>query len=505
MTEAKEIAWIERRVPIKDIKVKEQHRRHFDEKKLKELSENIKKVNVLQPLLLRTMGTEKPYELIAGERRLRAAKMAGLEDVPTRIGSFTDQEAAELQALENLQREDLTPIEEARAFKMLQDGANYDVKALAERVDKSVAYVYRAMALLELPAKIVDAIDAGQLTPAHGRVLLRATTAAREKLGAGLLTHIKRHGYAPTARQFWEDMERSIGRDLAKAAFPKDVAYAGQRSCIGCPFNSAEQTDLFDGVEKGRCTNPGCFDTKVAQGTADLKTKAKEDFKALTFAGVVGEEDELTGYRGKFKGGQILEPGLLQTQKMKEAMAKNPAGFAWAFIDPKNNWNGKPRAVVIAKTKDREVLPAGSKMTPSEKKARQQAIKQNFIARQVSAGLGAAGLATVSKFTKEHLAAIVSRMPYMNKDTREGLERCMTMPKERGELKTLAKLDEKTLRALAFGQAMWGYGAPDDDVLELVGVNVKKITAAATAAAAKAYDLKKAGKKVVAKAAGDKE
>lgn len=480
-------------IPVEDIHAAVQHRRFFDEKKIKDLAGNMAKVGVLQPLLVRAGEDKGAFRLVAGERRLRAARLAGIKVVPCRVGMWDDREAAEIQAFENLHRQDLTPMEEARAFKTLTDEGGFNVESLAERIDKSIHYVYRAVALLELVPKALQALEEGKITPAHGHQLLRAPKGAQEKLTSWLVSTKRGAGVGvPTVMELRREIEVQVGRDLAKASFPKDVPYAGQRSCVGCPFNSAEQVDLFDSVEKGRCTNAGCFDAKAGQSLNDMKDEAADRFKALPFAGVVSDLDGLIGYYGKFKGGQVIDEGALRTTKMKEAMAKTPDGFAWGFISPKYAHQGPPRAVVIAKTKGAK--PEGAKLSPSEKKAREAQIKKNFIARRVSDALGKAGIQTVATFGKGHMAAIVARMPYMNKDTRDGLERCMTMPKERGELKELVKLDEKALRALAFGQAMWGYGEPEEDVLELVGVNVKKITTAATAAALKEWDAKK-GKK----------
>ncbi len=488
---------IARVVPIKDIKVKEQHRRHFDEKRIKELSLNIGRVGILQPLLIRTMGTDKPYELVAGERRLRAAKLAGLEEVPARIGSWTDQEAAEIQALENLHRQDLTAIEEGRAFKALQDTGNYDTAALAARVGKSPSYVHRAIALIELPSKIQDLIEERQLTPTHGHILLRAPKEHREKLASQVVARIKQSGEAPTASQFWDDVERAVGRDLTKAIFPKDKPFAGKVACAGCPFNSEHQSDLFDGVTKGRCTNPGCYDAKTAQGVGDLKKNAETEYEklGLKFAGEFQEEDQIVGYySGKFKNGTILQPALLRTQKVKDAMTKTPDAFAWAFIRPRYAHQGQPRAVVFAKAKADAKAATGTVtgMTLAQKKERATLIRNNFIQRHVNEALTAAAMKTCDAgFTKEHLAAVVSRTPHMNNGTREGIQAHVQIPTDLHDVKKLMKIDEKVLRRVAFGAAFWGWQEPDEDMLVLVGVNVKKITAEASKKAGDLYDSKK--------------
>jgi ParB/RepB/Spo0J family partition protein len=480
-------------VPISAIVVKSNFRKRFDEKKLAELADNIGQVGVLEPLLVRQenpRSTAAPaaqrYLLIAGERRLRAAREAGLSEVPVRVLVADDQQAAEIQAFENLHRQDLSPIEEAQAFKTLLDQGGYDAKSLADRVDKSESYVHRSLKLLDLPEKIKDAIADGRLTPAHGRILLRAAPKQREEFAKWLLNVVKGRGEPPSARELWDQMEMKIGRDLKAAPFRKDIPYAGQVACAGCPFNSGNQADLFDGAQGGRCTNPSCYDAKAAQGVADIKAEAGERYKAFKFAGSYASEYDLTGYAGKLRGWEILEPGMLSSKKVKEAMSKTPDNFVWALIAP--TFHGKPRAVVVAKSAEasRASGPGGG-MTPAEKKERAAAKRKNFIDKHVNNALARAGLATVDTFSREHLAAIVAKMPYMNKDTRTGLEKFMTIPPQ-DEADELAKLEEHHLRKLAFGQAMWGWGGPDDDVLALVGVNVKKIRAEATKDAAAIYD-----------------
>ncbi len=332
---------IARVVPIKEIRVEEQHRRNFDEKKIKDLAGSISKVGVLQPLLVRSVPPSKGLllELVAGERRLRAAKLAGLHEVPVRVGSWSDQEAAEIQAFENLHRQDLTPIEEARAFDTLLKAGGYDVKALAERVDKSEAYVYRAIKLLEIPAKIQDEIEDGMLTPAHGRILLRAIGKTRDQIADWLLRSIKQNGEAPTVNDTWQQIEQTAGRDLAKAFFPKDVAYAGQPACSGCPLNSGNQKDLFDGVEKGHCTGPGCYDAKKAQEIKDFQAKQAQKHAGIEYVGTVEDEYRLTG--------KVLTSEDLKNPKVKALIAEKPSKFTWAVVA--DRWSPR-KAVILAKS-----------------------------------------------------------------------------------------------------------------------------------------------------------
>ena len=149
---------------------REQPRKKFDEDALLELSESIKQFGVLQPLLV----TERDdyYQIIAGERRWRAAKLAGIKEVPVIIGKYTEQEIAEISLIENIQREDLNPIEEAQAYKRLLTEFNLKQDEVAERVSKSRTAVTNAMRLLKLGDKVQQMLIDELLTTGHARALL---------------------------------------------------------------------------------------------------------------------------------------------------------------------------------------------------------------------------------------------------------------------------------------------------------------------------------------------
>lgn len=152
---------------------KEQPRKTFDEDSLLELSESIKQFGVLQPLLV----TDKKdyYEIIAGERRWRAAKMAGLKKVPVIIKDLTDQEIVEISLIENIQRENLNPIEEAIAYKRLLNEFNLKQDEVAERVSKSRTAVTNSMRLLKLCDKVQQMVINDMISTGHARALLGIT------------------------------------------------------------------------------------------------------------------------------------------------------------------------------------------------------------------------------------------------------------------------------------------------------------------------------------------
>lgn len=149
---------------------REQPRKHFEEDALLELADSIKQYGVLQPLLVRKR--KDYYEIIAGERRWRAAKLAGVKEVPVIIKEYTEQQAVEIALIENIQRENLNPIEEAMAFKKLLIEFNLKQDEVAERVSKSRTAVTNSMRLLKLGEKVQQMIIDDMITTGHARALL---------------------------------------------------------------------------------------------------------------------------------------------------------------------------------------------------------------------------------------------------------------------------------------------------------------------------------------------
>lgn len=146
-----------------------QPRKYFDENKIKELAMSIKEHGVFQPIIVKK--DIKGYIIIAGERRYRAAQKAGLETIPAIIREFNDHLMMEYALIENLQREDLTAIEEAEAYRMLMQKLDLTQERLGERLGKSRAYIANTMRLLQLPCSVQDDIENNVISVGHGKVL----------------------------------------------------------------------------------------------------------------------------------------------------------------------------------------------------------------------------------------------------------------------------------------------------------------------------------------------
>lgn len=161
----------ESKLPIEDIVPNpNQPRIHFNETELRELSESIQEHGVLQPLLVRKHGNG--YEIIAGERRYQASKLAGLEELPVIIKEVNDEEMLALALIENLQRSDLNPVEEAKGYRQLIDASGMTQEALSKAVSKSRSAITNSLRLLDLPEVVQQMIFEGKLTAGHARAIL---------------------------------------------------------------------------------------------------------------------------------------------------------------------------------------------------------------------------------------------------------------------------------------------------------------------------------------------
>jgi ParB family transcriptional regulator, chromosome partitioning protein len=155
---------------------KYQPRRRFDDEQLASLIESIKAKGIIQPLVVRPLIIEDRqfYEIIAGERRWRAARTLGIEKIPVIIKECNDREALETALIENIQRDDLTPIEEAEAYQRLMKEFNYTQEELARSIGKSRSYVANMLRLMNLPDNIKELINEGKISAGHARTLIKA-------------------------------------------------------------------------------------------------------------------------------------------------------------------------------------------------------------------------------------------------------------------------------------------------------------------------------------------
>ncbi|MCX5737270.1 MAG: ParB/RepB/Spo0J family partition protein [Proteobacteria bacterium] len=198
-----------------------QPRETFDEAAIAELTESIRSKGLLQPLLVRRV--DSGYQLIAGERRFRAAQRAGLARVPITVREADDREALELALIENLQRENLNPIEEARAFKRLADEFSLTQEDIAQQVNKSRSAVTNSLRLLQLPREVIKQLESGELSAGHARSLLALD--ATQQVAVGREVAAKRLSVRD-AEQLVRERSRAATEDLEQRALEAELARA---------------------------------------------------------------------------------------------------------------------------------------------------------------------------------------------------------------------------------------------------------------------------------------
>lgn len=200
---------------------RKQPRKHFDEEALASLADSIREHGVLQPILVRPLPNGK-YQIIAGERRWRASRMLGLSEVPVIIRELEDMQAAEIALIENLQREDLSPLEEARGYEELMELYGLTQEMVSQRVGKSRSAIANALRLLQLPESVSELVEAGELSAGQARTILAFAPEEREQVAhiaqqQGLTVRelekmaAKRKGPATTKKR--ADKKTSFGRD----------------------------------------------------------------------------------------------------------------------------------------------------------------------------------------------------------------------------------------------------------------------------------------------------
>ena len=205
-----------------------QPRKIFREESIEELKQSIQEHGILQPLIVRK--SIKGYEIVVGERRYRAAKEANLEKVPVVVRKIGERQMMELAVLENLQREDLTPIEEANAYKMLMERLDLTQEDLAKRLGKSRPHIANLVRLLALPAEIQQMISDGKISMGHGRALLGLKK--KDKIKPLAEKVIKEQLNVRQLEQLVQQLNENVSRETKKKKAKKDLFLIEQESIL---------------------------------------------------------------------------------------------------------------------------------------------------------------------------------------------------------------------------------------------------------------------------------
>lgn len=248
-----------------------QPRKNFDDRSLKELSESIKKDGVLSPIMIRESHAKKgqpEYIIVYGERRFRAAKEAGLKEIPAQVrANLSDEEAFDFQITENLQRKDVHPMEEAAAYKTLAEhDAKNTTQELAKRFAKSETYIVQRLSFNKLVPELQKDFFNDKLTVGHAVLLSRLPETDQKELFKKHHTRDDEGNYA-SVHYMADYINRNIIHSLDKASFDKSdtTLNPAAPACSVCPQRSGANKTLFPDIkENDRCFNPSCFAIKSA-------------------------------------------------------------------------------------------------------------------------------------------------------------------------------------------------------------------------------------------------
>lgn len=246
-------------------------RRIFEDAALKELAASIRSQGVLSPLLVRPLN-DRSFEIVAGARRYRAAQLAESETIPVRIVNLTDAEALEAQLIENLQRRDVHPLEEAQGFRALLnlDEPKYSIEQIAAKTGKSPAYCAQRLKLTELSPAVVEAFYKEEIGVGHALLLAKLQPAEQEQALAACFREDWGGGNKSKCillpvRNLQQWIEHNILLILKDAPFSKSDATLNPQAgtCLDCPKRTGHNKLLFVDVQQDACTDPACYQTKV--------------------------------------------------------------------------------------------------------------------------------------------------------------------------------------------------------------------------------------------------
>lgn len=299
-------------------------RKTFNAEKLQELAGSVKASGVHQPILVRPLpaarledtfanrGRNQPlpeYELVAGERRWRACQIAGVTDIPAMIRELTDEQALEVQIIENLQREDVSELEEAEGYEYLMQHSGLNADQVGEKIGKSRSYVYARLKVLNLCAAGRNSMRDGSLDFSKALLAARIPNEQLQLKAVEYMTNVNYRGDLPGYRECAAHIQREFMLRLDAARFPITDAYLlpAAGNCKDCTKRTGANPDLFSDVESAdMCTDPKCFYEKTDAQTERMVLEAQEKGQTV-IVGKEAEELATQGYNSKIKGYRRLD------------------------------------------------------------------------------------------------------------------------------------------------------------------------------------------------------
>lgn len=347
------------------IRISPDNRKRFEPAALQELAASIKAMGVAQPILIRpvTPTAEQPelYEIVAGERRYRGSTIAGMTTIPAMVRPLSDLDAAKIRILENLQREDPHPLEEAEGYEQLMLRHGYSADQLAEEIKKSRAYVYGRLKLCALTTDVRDQFLDNKISASTALLIARIPVPALQVRALAEITSTASYTNEPMSyRRAVEHVQGRYMLDLSTAIFPlgdaKLLATAG--SCTACPKRTGNQPEIFTGISADVCTDPDCFGEKRAALHAQTIVNANK--KKIPI--LEGEEARLALRKQCLSDSELV---TAQTQLLyfaRNAPATKNHGIPAKILGTLN----MPRVAAYIKDPDGSVIPMYSRTAMQE-------------------------------------------------------------------------------------------------------------------------------------------
>jgi ParB/RepB/Spo0J family partition protein len=319
------VAFAIRNLTLKSIEpsgtpVQERRRTHYDAAALKELAENIKAVQVIEPIIVRPkIGVKdaERFEIVAGERRWRASREAGLDTIPAIVRMLDDGQVLEIQLVENLHREGLHALEEAEGYEILMQQHHYDIEQLCAKVGRSRAYVYARLKLLALDKKSREAFYAGKLTAATALLIARIPVPALQQDALKAITATWNGEPLPfkDAQRHVQDRYMTRLKDAPFDAKATDLVH-GAGPCSTCPKLTGNQPELFGDIKNADvCTDPVCYAAKRAAWGERLRARAEAEGRTV-LSGKDAKRIAPYGVKANLQGGYVsLDQQCYEDQK----------------------------------------------------------------------------------------------------------------------------------------------------------------------------------------------
>jgi len=478
-----------------------------------ELADSIDQYGVIEPIVVRK--DKNNYIVVAGHRRLNAVRAIKGKTIPARVLDINEDKATEMQVIENLQRQDLTPMEEAEAYKLLLEKNNKNlvwnhkgkkvlpsgefntsVKLVAKIVGKKFSHVLRTLRLVELPKQVIAWIKQGRLTALHGALLVDLPEKAQENVVEKCLK-MQLRGLNPgdifpvsTLKNY---IDRTFARDLKSAPFITNEVWADTIACTDCPSNSGNAMGLFDGGGAlGSCREAMCFNRKRDEVYKNIRVATAPRFAKLKlkFAGYARRTaDDCNDRKGaipKFiKGFMTLTDK--QAKDLSSLITTKTSMFGWAIVKPLVD-SKTPKVDIVHVCKDVNVLPAKLKkeVEGGDKKEGYDHERANFIREKVSNAMHAAKVDGIKKLKANTGYFLALAMGDYNGRRTQWKQAAKLLGWEISPVKgkhVLQALPLAKVATLAFAVAV----LTDYDGPALLGLDTEKLTAEITKAASVEY------------------